>query len=52
MPSPATVDDYLDGFAPDQRVILQRVRAAIHRGVPGGDEKIRYGMPAVILGGR
>lgn len=51
-----TVDDYLARFTPDQRKLLQLVRDAIHRGVTGGDgqaeEKIRYGMPAVMLGGR
>ena len=52
MASPATVDDYIAGFSPEQRAILQQIRAAIHRGVPGADEKIRYGMPAVMLGGR
>jgi uncharacterized protein YdhG (YjbR/CyaY superfamily) len=50
--SAATVDEYLDGFSPEQQAILQRVRAAIHRGVPDAAEKIRYGMPAVLLGGR
>ncbi len=34
------------------REVLERVRAAIHAGVPGGEEKVRYGMAAVMLGGR
>ena len=49
---PDTVDEYIAGFAPDVQEILQNVRLAIHRGVPGADEKIRYGMAAVMLGGR
>jgi len=51
------VDDYISGFTPEVQAILAEVRAAIHRGVPGGgvpnaEEKIRYDMPAVMLGGR
>ena len=49
---PETVDEYIAGFDPDVQEILQHVRLAIHRGVPGADEKIRYGMAAVMLGGR
>ena len=52
MTSPDSVDEYIVGFPPDRRAVLQEVREAIHRGVPGADEKIRYGMPAVMLGGR
>ena len=46
-----TVDDYIAGFGDEQRVMLETVRAVIHRSVPGGDEKVRYGMPAIMLGG-
>lgn len=49
---PASVDAYLAGFPADVRAQLEAVRAAIHASVPGGEEKIRYGMPAVMLGGR
>lgn len=52
MPSPATVDEYIAGFPAERQVILQDIREAIHRGVPHADEKIRYGMPAIMLGGR
>lgn len=48
----ASVDDYLAGFSPEVRSALEEVRAAIHAAVPGGEEKVRYGMPAVMLGGR
>ncbi len=50
--APASVEEYIAGFPPDTRAVLEQVRAAIHRGVPGGEEKVRYGMPAVMLGGR
>ena len=46
------VDDYIAGFAPEVQAILGEVRAAIHRGVRNGAEKIRYDMPAVMLGPR
>ena len=49
---PASVDAYIGSFAPEVQPVLQAVREAIHAGVPGGEEKIRYGMPAVMLGGR
>ena len=60
--TPATVDEYIAGFPPERQQALQRVREAIHRGVAAASipspteqdesEKIRYGMPAVMLGGR
>lgn len=50
--APANIDEYIASFAPDVQPVLQSVREAIHAGVPGGDEKIRYGMAAVMLGGR
>ena len=46
------VDEYLATFDPEVRTILQSVREAIHAGVPDGGEKIRYGIAAVMLGGR
>ncbi|MDR6906035.1 uncharacterized protein YdhG (YjbR/CyaY superfamily) [Agromyces sp. 3263] len=50
--APETVDDYVASFPPEVREVLERVRAAIHAGVPDGAEKVRYGMGAVMLGGR
>lgn len=57
MAAPADVDEYLATLPDDHRAILQAVREAIHRGVTAAtgaapEEKIRYGMPAVLLGGR
>ncbi|WP_308797468.1 iron chaperone [Agromyces silvae] len=51
-PKYASVDEYLESFPPERREVLESVRAAIHRGVPNGEERIRYDMPAVMLGGR
>ena len=47
-----TVEEYLSGFDPAVRGILDSVRAALLRAIPDAEERIRYGMPAVMLGGR
>lgn len=59
MAAPADIDEYLAALSDDRRTTLQAVREAIHRGVASGSgaaapaiEKIRYGMPAVLLDGR
>jgi len=49
---PETVEKYLATFPDDVRAVLERVRAAIHAGVPDGEERMRYGIAAVMLGGR
>lgn len=49
---PASVDDYIAGFPPEIAERLQRVRAAIRAEVPEGEERMRYGIAAVMLGGR
>jgi len=48
----ATVEEYIASFPPETQAILERVRDAIRSQVPGAEEKVRYDMPAVILGGR
>jgi len=48
----ATVEEYIASFPPETRAILERVRDAIRSQVPGAEEKVRYDMPAVMLGGR
>ncbi|WP_029292106.1 iron chaperone [Cellulomonas sp. HZM] len=45
-----SVDDYLVDFDPDVQEILQNVRLALHRGMPGAHERISYGMPTIVLG--
>lgn len=57
MATPATVDEYVAGFPPDVRERLQRIRSEIvsHLPRPDGEppeEKMRYGIAAVMLGGR
>jgi uncharacterized protein YdhG (YjbR/CyaY superfamily) len=49
---PATIDEYLARVSPDQRVLLQKLRKAIHAVVPMTEECISYGIPAFRLNGR
>lgn len=57
MPSPVTVDEYIAGFPPEVAQRLSRIRAEIVGAVASEsgaqpEEKIRYGIAAVMLGGR
>lgn len=57
MPTPATVDEYIAGFDSAVAERLQRIREIIVREVRDvsgevPEEKIRYGIAAVMLGGR
>jgi uncharacterized protein YdhG (YjbR/CyaY superfamily) len=57
MATPVTVDEYIAGFPPDVRERLERVRTEIVASVQSADggqpeEKMRYGIAAVMLGGR
>ncbi len=53
MTEPAqAVDAYIAAFPPEVAARLQQVRAAIHAEVPDGEERMRYGIAAVMLGGR
>ena len=47
--APKTVDAYVQGFPDGPREILEQVRDAMRRGAPGSEEKIRYGMPALMF---
>lgn len=49
--SDSVVDQYIAGFPPDRREVLERVRRAIHAGCPGGVESLSYGMPAIRFEG-
>ncbi|HEV7678033.1 MAG TPA: DUF1801 domain-containing protein [Candidatus Dormibacteraeota bacterium] len=47
----ASVDDYIAAQPAAVQPILQQVRDAIHKGLPGADEVISYQIPAFRLGG-
>ena len=52
MPSPTTVDAYFGALPPDQRAVLESMRARIRRLLPTAEEAMSYGMPAFKVGGK
>lgn len=57
MTTPPTVDEYIAGFPPEVAERLQRIRDIIVAEVAGAvdgepEQKMRYGIAAVMLGGR
>jgi uncharacterized protein YdhG (YjbR/CyaY superfamily) len=46
------VDEYINGFPPNARTILGKIRAAIQKAAPDAEESISYGMPAYKFNGR
>jgi uncharacterized protein YdhG (YjbR/CyaY superfamily) len=50
--APSTTEEYLDGLPEDARAVVREVVRAVRRALPGTPERIRYGMPAFVLGGR
>ena len=52
MTAPGTVEEYLAALPEEARAVLEQVRAAVLRGMPGATETVRYGMPAAVLGTR
>lgn len=51
-PAPRTVDEYIAGFPPDVREILEEIRETIRGAAPGAEESISYRIPAFALHGR
>ncbi len=45
-----TIDEYLDGVAPEQRAALEALRQQIGAAAPGAEECISYGQPAFRKG--
>ncbi len=48
---PTSVDEYIEGFAPEVQAILQRVRQAVREAAPQAQEVISYRMPALKQNG-
>ena len=48
----SAMDEYLGGLPPDQKAVLERVRAVIAGAVPDAEEGTSYGMPAFLFEGR
>ncbi len=51
-PQPKTIDEYIAGFPPDVRAILEKVRTTIRKAAPGTVEAVKYRMPAFVLDGK
>jgi uncharacterized protein YdhG (YjbR/CyaY superfamily) len=49
--APQTIDDYVAGFPPDVRVILDKIRLTIRKAAPGAEEAIKYQLPTFVLKG-
>jgi len=52
VPAAATIDEYLAALPDDARAVVGEVLNAVRRALPGAEERIRYGMPAVMLDAR
>ncbi len=52
MPKFITIDEYIAAQSAEVRPILERIRQVLHDAVPDAAEKVRYDMPAIMLGGR
>lgn len=50
-PVAVSVDEYIAGFPPHTRRLLQELRAIIREAAPGATERISYGMPTFDLHG-
>jgi len=49
--APTTVDEYIAGFPPPIRKLLEEVRAVVRKAAPQATEKISYQMPTLFLEG-
>jgi uncharacterized protein YdhG (YjbR/CyaY superfamily) len=50
-PRPKDIDDYIAGFPPETRQILELIRATIKAAAPDAQEAISYAMPTFKLHG-
>ena len=50
--TPKDIDEYIAGFPPDVRRLLETVRSTIRKAAPGATEKISYQIPTFTLHGR
>ncbi|MFO0550565.1 MAG: DUF1801 domain-containing protein [Polyangiaceae bacterium] len=48
---PESIDSYLAALDPERRALLEELRRAIHRALPGAEECISYSMPAFRVHG-
>jgi uncharacterized protein YdhG (YjbR/CyaY superfamily) len=50
-PTPRTIDEYIAGFPPEIRALLQEIRMTIREAAPDAEEAISYQMPTFRLHG-
>jgi uncharacterized protein YdhG (YjbR/CyaY superfamily) len=48
----ATIDEYIAGFPPETRALLEQVRAICREEAPGATETVSYAIPTFDLAGR
>ncbi len=48
---PKDIDEYIAGFGPDIRAILERIRESVRKAAPGAQETISYRIPAFTQNG-
>lgn len=48
---PGSIDEYIAGFPPDVREMLEQIRATVRSAAPDAAETIKYGMPTFVLDG-
>ena len=49
--TPENIDEYIAGFPPDVRAILECIRQTVRQAAPDAQEKISYRMPAFAQNG-
>ena len=49
--APTNIDEYIAGFPPEIREILEKVRTTIREAAPGAEEAIKYQLPTFTLKG-
>lgn len=47
--APKNVDEYIAGFPPEVRKILEHMRTAVKEAAPEAEETIKYGIPTFVL---
>jgi uncharacterized protein YdhG (YjbR/CyaY superfamily) len=48
----STIDEYIASYPKEVQVILTKVRKSIRKELPKAEEKIKYGMPALMINDR
>jgi len=49
--NPKSIDEYIAGFPPDIRALLEKMRTTIREAAPGAEETISYRIPTFTLKG-